>query len=390
METISLKKKLFKKSWLILIVVATLLLIKVIFFAGTSTHQAFKFILPGYPLNSTDNRVNILLLGIAGGIHDGANLTDTIMVASYSLKENKVYLISIPRDFWLDQTKSKINAVYEIGLEKGNGLGLAKQAIGDMLGLPIHYSLRLDFNGFVKAVDLVGGLDINIDKSFDDYLYPITGKENDLCGFTEEDKDFNLDEAKSLNIQPGKQKVFISPDGQIATDSANPDKGHQYFSCRFEHLSFTSGQTHMDGITALKFVRSRMGTNGEGSDFARSKRQQKVLDAFRIKVLSLDTLGNPTKIKQLIQQFGQSFETDISAGDILDFYQLTKKVTQTINISLDDSKALGLLINPPPDGYGGAYVLVPISGNYDNIHQYIESVLSGKNNEATPSARTSN
>ena len=89
-------------------------------------------ILSGTSLKTSGGRVNVLLLGIAGGAHDGANLTDTIMVASYDLKNNDAYLISIPRDLWLPSFQSKANAVYQTGLSQKNGLGLAKTVIGNI------------------------------------------------------------------------------------------------------------------------------------------------------------------------------------------------------------------------------------------------------------------
>lgn len=350
---------------------------------GSTVSMIFNI---GTSLKNTDNRVNVLLLGNAGGTHDGATLTDTIMVASIDLKTNKTYLISLPRDFWIDKTKHKLNAAYDAGEKRGGGLNFTKQVVGDILGMPIHYGVRIDFGGFEKAIDLVDGIEVEVDRSFDDFLYPITGKEKDLCGFREEEKEFSEEEAKALNIEPGKLVVFIAPDGKIATDSAQEDKGVKYFSCRYEHLSFKKGLTYMDGETALKFVRSRHGTNSEGSDFARSKRQQKVLEAFRNRVLSFEVLANPSKVKELTQEFGESFETDIPITNMLEFYKLSKKMNGSRNIVIDDSRDLGLLINPPYKDYGGAYVLIPKEG-FEKIHQYVKKALEGGLDEATGSAR---
>ncbi len=354
--------------------------------------ESFKFIFSGSGLRQTDNRVNVLLLGNAGGIHDGAQLTDTIMVASYNLKTNRVYLLSIPRDIWVDPLKVKVNAAYEIGEaeKKGAGLTESKQTISDILGIPIHYAIRVDFSGFIKAVDLLMGIDVEVLKSFQDNLYPIEGRENDLCGLEEKEIDFSVDEAKKLNIEPGKRVVLIDKVGKVATDSAETDKGYQYFTCRYENVSFTAGPNHMDGETALKFVRSRMGTNGEGSDFARSHRQQLVLESFREKALSLETFSSPSKVSTLLSTFGQSFETDIPPGDIPALYTLTKKVSQTQALSLaaDDGN---LLIHPPTGDYGGAWVLVPRSGNFNDTHQFVNKVLRGEvESVASGSARPSN
>lgn len=389
-------KKAIGKLFPYVLVIGILVALSIFLITLSGTRSVVNYIFSGSNLKSAGNRVNILLLGIGGGTHDGANLTDTIMVASYNLKTSQVYLISIPRDLWLPPLKAKANAVYEIGLEQNNGLGLAKTVMGNILGIPIQYALRIDFRGFVQAVDDISGIDISVDQTFDDYNYPIDGKENDLCGYTEKEIDFSVDQAKQLNIDPGKQKVFIAPDGTIATDSAREDMGPKYFSCRYEHLHFDSGLTHMDGTTALKYVRSRHGTNGEGSDFARSKRQEKVIAAVRAKMLSIATLTNPGKISELINTFGRSIDTDIAVKDIPEFYNLFKKIDKTHTLVLDDSKKTdlsngrtSLLISPPANQYGGAYVLTSQDDDFSEVAQYVRKVLTGEitDYEATAAAR---
>lgn len=357
--------------------------------------QSIRFIFQS-GLRQSDNRVNVLLLGNAGGIHEGAELTDTIIVASFNLKTKQVYLISLPRDLWIDDIKGKVNAIYEIGESKGKGggLSLGEQTIGNVLGLPVHYGVRVDFSGFTKAVDLLGGVNITVEKSFEDSLYPIEGRENDLCGLEEREMDFSSEEAKKLNIEPGKRKVLVLKDNKIATDSAEPDKGFQYFPCRYETISFEAGETHMSGTTALKFVRSRMGTNSEGSDFARSRRQQLVLESFRKKAFSLETFSSPSKVSGLLSTFGQSFETDIPSGDMPHFYNLTKKTEGSRNLVLATAKDLetqNLFMHPPTGDFGGAWVLVPNGGNFDKLRQFIKKVLQGEVAvEASSSARTGN
>ncbi len=382
--------KIFKRYKPILLAASVLIFIGLLisFFRGSAS--VFQFAFPTAGLKSSEDKINVLLLGDAGGSHDGAYLTDSMMVASFNPKTKSAYFISIPRDLWLDQYKMKANAVYETGMNRGEGIKFTKEVVGQILGIPIHYGIRLDFSGFEKAIDDLGGVDVNVLNTFDDYLYPITGKEDDLCGFTEVERDFSPDEAKTLNIEPGKKKVFVSPDGKIATDSADEDKGFKYFSCRFEHIHFEKGLTHMDGATALKFVRSRHGTGTEDSDFARSARQQKVIEGFRKKVFSVETAVNPKRISGLMADFGQSFETDIPIDDMVRLYGLSKSIEKTGNFVINSTDTDSLLINPSPSDYGGAWVLVPKGGNFDAVHTYVDKILSGEvNNEATGSARIS-
>ncbi|MCR4306324.1 MAG: LCP family protein [Candidatus Daviesbacteria bacterium] len=392
-------KKIFKKlfPWILVIGIFMALAIFLTTFSGTSSYVTS--IISGTSLKSSEGRVNILFLGIAGGRHDGSNLTDTIMVASYNLKTNEADLISIPRDLWLPFTQSKVNAVYQKGLSQGDGLDLAKTVIGNILDIPIHYALRVDFRGFVQAIDAIEGIDVLVEKPFDDYLYPIEGKENDLCGLEEKEMEFNAEEAKKLNIEPGKKKVLIDKEGKIATDAAEEDKGIRYFSCRYEHISFKKGQMHMDGAMALSFARSRHGTNNEGSDFARSKRQQKILEAVKSKILSLETLANLQRIGDLIKTLGKSIDTDVPIKDTLEFYKLAGKVRQTRSFTLDDSPRIGLpdnklslLVNPPRGTYGGAYVLISEDDDFSTVHGYVRKILTGEITEydATAAARARN
>lgn len=385
--------KIIKKLLPLLIIIGVLLGVAIFITAKSSSESVVNYIFLNNGLKSNNGLVNVLLLGTAGGKHDGPNLTDTIMVASYNLKTNKLYLISIPRDLWLPEFKSKVNSVYQTGLNQGNGLAFTKTIVGNIVGLPLRYGLRIDFQGFIDAVDGLSGVDVSVANTFDDYNYPITGKENDLCGYKEEEKDFTEEEAKKLNIPPGKMKVFIAPDGKIATDSATEDLGPKYFTCRYEHIHFDKGLTHMNGETALKFVRSRHGTNGEASDFARSKRQEEVIQAARTKILSFETLTNPQKISDLIHALGKSIDTDIGVKDAVEFYKLSKKLEQTKSLVLDDSPKPNLLNNrtsllyhPSAINYGGAYVLISQDDDFSTIGEYIRNVFL-KDDESTPSAR---
>lgn len=312
-------------------------------------------------LKKEDGTVNVLLLGIAGGNHDGTNLTDTIIFAHIDQDRNQAVLVSIPRDLWVPVLNSKINAAYEFGEEKkkGGGLTLAKATVADLLGQPINYAVRIDFSGFVKIVDQVGGLDIDVEREFDDYNYPIPEKEKDLCGRNDEETQVLLATISALPKQP--------PVGEL-------------FPCRVEHLHFNKGQQNMDGSTGLKYVRSRQAIGEEGTDFARSRRQQKVLVALKEKVLSLGILLNPFKLIQLSETLGKSIDTDIKTDEFDDFVKLAQKMQGAVvkSTALDQGdeqkKRAGLLINPPISQYG-AWVLAPRTGDFTEIQDYVACVI---------------
>lgn len=279
-------------------------------------------------LATSDDRTNIALLGVGGSGHEGGELTDSILIASIYHPTDKISLISIPRDAWVDDLKSKINAIYYYGEQKeaGSGLPRTKEALNLVTGLPIHYSLLIDFSGFIKAIDAVGGLTINVERSFDDYKYPIPGKEN-----------------------------------------AEPE------SERYEHVHFEAGKTQMDGVTALKYVRSRHALGEEGTDFARSSRQQKVIRAFLSQLISKSTVFNPERISTLKSTVSDSLKTDIVDSAIPAFTKIG------IGINFDEIKTISIestLVHPNNLArYGGQWVLLPIK-SWEEVHAYVQDNLA--------------
>jgi len=309
---------------------------------------------------------NILLLGYGGAGHDGGDLTDTMIVAHVEPKVKKVTLISIPRDLWVpiptngeSVIYSKINAAYAIGLDdrkypnkldiykgQAGGGALAKYAVKQVLGEDVRYFASIDFGGFVRIIDALGGVDVNVPRTFDDNFYPIKGEEDNTCGYT----------AEELAEIHKKYSGF-----QL----------EQQFTCRYEHLHFDKGITHMDGATALKFVRSRH-SDTDGSDFARSSRQQALIQAAKDKVLSLGIINN---FVPFVTQFASVLRTDVSISEgkkILDImgdprdYKIGTIVLSTDNVLKDSFST------------DRQYILLPKAGqdNYSEIQSYIQSQLN--------------
>ena len=315
-----------------------------------------------------EKKVNLLILGVGGEKHDGPNLTDTIIFAQIDPEKKNVRMVSLPRDLWIPDTQSKVNHIYTLADENDPGSGLAtnKKKISEVLGQPIDYAIKIDFNGFVKAIDMVDGLDIDVTRTFDDYEYPVAGKEAASCGHTEAE--------------------IASLSAELASESATMTI-MDAFPCRYEHLHFDKGPTHMDGETALKFVRSRHALGKEGSDFARSKRQEKVINAFKDKLFSVGTILNPMKASSLFGVFKDSVEMDIKQDELDDFIRLAQKLegakitSAVIDMGDASDDRLGLLMNPPISPlYGNQWVLAPRNGpdDYTEIQQFVGCYLKGK------------
>lgn len=279
-----------------------------------------------------ENRINVLLLGQGGPGHDGPYLTDTMIIASINTKTNQVAFTSIPRDLYVNIPEHgyrKINAANSIGEGKQAGFGPAytTHLVQNLFDIEIPYYILIDFKAFEEILTNIDGVDIDVERSFSDYEYPIEGKEN-----------------------------------------AIPE------SSRYEILSFKKGLQHMDPETALKYSRSRHGNNGEGSDYARSKRQQKVILALKEKVLSAGTLLNPIRINEILNSVESHLNTNLQFADILAFIKLSRNIdTENIlTLTLDDSPD-GLL----KSGYSaeGAFTLQPKAGTYLPIQSALKNIF---------------
>lgn len=269
-----------------------------------------------------DGRINILLLGIGGENHPGGMLTDTIQIVSIDPNNNKIAALSIPRDLYVTVPQYggvKINQVYQIGQgnEKvyGSGPDLAKDIVSEILDLPIHYYVKMDFDGFKKIIDEAGGIDIDVPNTISDPYYP----DEDMIGYN------------PFYIEAGKQQ--------------------------------------MNGSTALKYARSRETT----SDFDRSARQQQILIALRNKVLNLGFLTNPSKLTGMMQILGDHLRTDLQINEIKRLAEIVKNVdTDGMVAKVLDSSTDSPLIAVSD----GGYYLKPKTGNWKEVQRIAHEIFT--------------
>ena len=306
---------------------------------------------------------SILLLGYGGGTHDGGSLTDSIMLAQIDPREKEVELISIPRDLWVplqingeEIENKKINEAYAIGSDnkkypnkkieftgKAGGGEMAKYVIEQVTGIKPNYFAAIDFDGFVKIINSLGGIDVRVNQTFDDPFYPIEELKNDTCGKSEE-------EMKALE----------------ATMSG--DKLEQQYVCRYENLHFDKGIQHMDGATSLKFARSRHSNIG-GGDFNRAERQKLVITAIRDKVINI---GFISKIIPTIQTLTRHITTDVDFSTMSELITKFPEVAdyKIISIALTDKN---VLMNTKTST--GQFILSPKVGenNWSEIQEFIKN-----------------
>lgn len=279
-----------------------------------------------------DGRVNVLLLGKGGPGHDGADLTDTLIVASIDPCQKDAALLSVPRDMYVQvpgNGSMKINSVYatykQSAIAQGQtnkeaekaGLDAIEDTMEDVLGIPINYYAMVDFEGFRRAIDTVGGVTIDVQEQ----LY----------------------------------------DQSVAWEN------------NWDPLIAPEGVQEFNGQRALLYARSRYGS--ERGDFDRADRQREVIVALKDKVFSLGTFGNPVKMTQLLNDFGAHVRTNISIDDLTKMYEIIQDV--------DGQQVNSVSLATPPNelvttgNVGGLSVVLPKEGlyQYEAIQAYVRNQL---------------
>lgn len=271
------------------------------------------------------NHTNILLVGVGGEGHDGANLTDTMIVASINHKDNSVAMISIPRDFYVENEQvgwgTRLNSIYEYVLDDTEDPVRAMEElqgeVEKILNVDVHYYAKIDFKGFAEIIDALDGITVNVSEQIADYTYP----------------------------------------AGVGSSST------------FDPFYLSAGIQTLDGDTALKYVRSRHST----SDFDRARRQQDVLAAIKDRALSLGFLGSPSRIKNVIQAVSANFETNMSVTEMLslaDFGQNLDLIqTSVLN---DEAYKMGGFLYTPPRDEGDPFYLRPYSENNEELQLFAQ------------------
>lgn len=263
-----------------------------------------------------DGVINIVLLGTDKRPEWGDWRTDTIIVVSINPQAQSVGMLSIPRDLWIQIPGfgvGRINTVDFIGEWKdaeGGGPGLLKRTIEANLGLPIQRYARINLEGFIQIIDALGGVTVDVDCPVHDAFLdePLTGEEG------------------------------LSP------------------------LDLDVGIHHLDGLTALRYARSRH----SGTDFDRAQRQQKLLRSLAEQNLNWDVVF---KLPRLWETLGDAVQTDLTLPEMIQLASVGLQIQQNrIKSRFIDWGTTENLITA-----GGAYVLLP---NHDTLPQAVEEFLN--------------
>lgn len=300
----------------------------------------------------SEGRVNILLAGNSADDpgHGGAELTDSIMIMSINTNDNTAFLLSVPRDLYVNIPNhgyAKINETYQDGeadnfSESGyadGGMGLLEKTISQHFGISFDYYALVNYSALREAVNAVGGITVNVQSSDSRGLY---------------------DPSKDLTT------------GQALVNLSN-------------------GTHTLNGQQALGLARARgdsYGSYGYGrSDYTRTENQRIILIALKNKVSSSGTLANPIKLGELFDSLGNNVKTGMTLAEVKRLYTVTKKIPSAdiSSASLNNGTDVILLQNYT-NKYGQS-TLVPKAGvdDYSQIQAYVQQLIS-----AGTAASTSN
>jgi polyisoprenyl-teichoic acid--peptidoglycan teichoic acid transferase len=331
------------------LVLLTLLVIVVVVCGalGAFANRALAFgsaISPQAPLSTQTGymggvgRVNVVVLGYGGAGHDGAYLSDSLMVMSLSPSDRATTLVSVPRDLWVQIPPNsgqyrKLNAAFADGYANGydasatgqgqlppgqmaGGLEAAAK-VSDITGMTIPYFLTINFQGFRALVDALGGVDINVPTAFT-ANYP------------------------------------INDDPQI--------------NAGWKVIHFNTGMQHMDGEQAIEYARARyvLSPASEGTDFARSARQQLLIRAIAGRLRSPSAWPGLSNAMNALQK---ALYTNLSLADLTAF---------TLKLDLNNAAHIGISTSNVLVGAtsgDGQDILLPQNGDWDAIKQYVSSHL---------------
>jgi len=287
-------------------------------------------------------QISILVTGYGGGQHDGAYLTDTILELTYDPAKNAVTMVNIPRDLYVFVPYGgpkagfygKINSAfaYVMGRQSSDGLSsryqfqsgnissqtdaavnLLKDIVEQVTGTKVDYWVTFSFDGFRKFIDAIGGVDVNVETTFDDYDYP------------------------------------ANDDPQI--------------DASVMHIHFDAGMQHMTGEKAIEYARSRHSVQ-DGSDFGRSKRQMNVIKAVKEKAASPAILFKFFDLMDALQgNMRTSLSVDEAQGLLTYFTGEGKSLINNVLLVPQILSTSNFLVGS--SSYATGDILYPYAGQFD-------------------------
>jgi LCP family protein required for cell wall assembly len=275
-------------------------------------------------IGENDDRVNFLLLGKGDDSHDGALLTDTIIVASLKPSTKEAAMLSIPRDLFVNVPnfgQSKINGAYAFGEQAGTpggGAEVARETVEEITGLDIPYYVVVDFKAFEKIVDDLGGIDVTIEEPFYDYLHAI---------------------------------------------------------------QYDAGEEHFTGQQALYYIRGRyIEPAALAGDFHRAERTQALLARLYDKGKQLNPVSDLTKITGILSSLGDHVRTNLTPAELRRVYEIAGAISidQIRSRVIDDGETGLVYGNSIPVGGINMSVLSPNDPTFGEIQAFAAAMFEAE------------
>jgi len=286
---------------------------------------------------SSKEPINILFLGVPGDGLRGALLTDSIFLAHLNFNQKKISIISFPRDLWVQVPHSnrneKINALYSLSNKnttsfiKAISYNLIQEKIEAITGLKINYVMVFDLQGFGKVIDALGGINIWLDKE------------------------------------------MIDPKLSSPHDTS-------------EIFDLSPGWHYLDGVTAIKFVRTRYAPSG---DFYRIDNQHVIIAALREKINQLSNVWSLMTWLKIWQSISNHYITNLDFSTLWELFNLFKNIksSQIQYLSLTNRPPDNLLISSAVEGINNnattsVYILLPKEGfeHFQQIKEYLQNLIN--------------
>jgi LCP family protein required for cell wall assembly len=333
------------------ITTAIIVLLIGLFVAGKFIYNAHKLfggsifgVLHSTKLKGEDQgRVNILLAGNSADDvgHNGGQLTDSIMIVSIDTRNNTAFLLSVPRDLWVNipgAGHQKINDAYVVGQEDNfsqpgypsGGMGLLEQVIQENFGIQLDYYALVNYTALKDAVNAVGGININ--------------------------------------VQSNDPRGLYDPSVDYATHGPL--------------VKLTNGQHSLNGEQALDLARARGDAYGsygfDSADFERTQNQRAMLVSLKSKATTAGVIANPAKLTSLFDAIGSNVKTDFKLSEVHRLYDLSKLINANNIQSLSLDKANGKDLLTSYTTADGESALIPAAGvdDFNDIQAFVKQQTS--------------
>ncbi|MFA6185041.1 MAG: LCP family protein [Candidatus Shapirobacteria bacterium] len=291
------------------------------------------------PYQSKD-KINFLILGLdeRNDALEKTTTTDTIIFASLNLKTFKLNLISTPRDLWFYEKEVKINNLYPLSLESGQDkFDFLKSNFKIIYGQPIDHIVVLTTNNLINFVNIIGGVDLYLEKGFIDDQYP-------------------------------NQEYIKNPSPSIPI---------------YKTIEFPSGWIHLDSSNITEFVRSRKSAETAaqgGTDIGRIQRQQLLIDAILNKIKSGTFVNTTDQLKNLYFFWQNDISKTLSDTDALQIGLILNKNLKNISLNkieipIGTNNSNGVIYHPEKTNFTKQWIFTTNDDKYQGFHQFISEKI---------------